>query len=112
VHSRLQDILEAVERIERFVPINLHDLSENKERQVWFVHQLQITGEAARAIPDDVRKQIPSVPWRQWVGLRHILVHEYFGIDVSAVHSVVSKDLAELRRAAKTWLAANPPALD
>ncbi len=106
--ERLRDIVEAIDRIERFVPISVEDLNKNEERQVWFVHHLQIIGEAARVLPDSVRSQMSEVPWKRWVGLRHILVHEYFGIDVAAVHIAVSNDLSGLRRTVETWLEANP----
>ncbi len=106
-HERLRDILEAIQRIERFLPITIDDLIDNEERQVWFVHHLQIIGEAARSIPDEVHSQMPGVPWRQWVGLRHILVHEYFGIDVAAVQGAVSHDLAPLKLSVSAWLEQN-----
>jgi len=107
-HGRLRDIVEAIDRIERFVPITADELINNEERQVWFVHHLQIIGEAARVLPESIRAQMPAVPWRQWVGLRHILVHEYFGVDVPAVHNAVNNDLAVLLKAVEGWLAANP----
>lgn len=103
-HQRLRDILEAVARIERFLPTSGADLMQNEERQVWFVHHLQIIGEAARTLSDDVRSQMPAVPWRQWVGLRHILVHEHFGIDVPAVQKTIRYDLAPLSESIATWL--------
>lgn len=46
--------------------------------------------------PDDFRDANPQIPWRQIVAMRHILVHQYFGIDRDAVWSVVEKDLPVL----------------
>lgn len=100
--------MEAIERIQRFVPISLEELAANEEHQVWFVHHLQIIGEAARSLSEPIREQIPDVPWRQWVGLRHILVHEYFGIDVAAVLQAISNDMNPLRESVGSWLEANP----
>lgn len=53
--------------------------------QMGFAHLLQIIGEAARLIPDDVRSRYPTIPWKQIVGMRHMIVHEYFRIDYSVV---------------------------
>jgi uncharacterized protein with HEPN domain len=106
--ERLWDILEAVSRIQRYLPTTLEALQSNEERQVWFVHHLQIVGEAARSLDDGVRMQMPAVPWRQWVGLRHILVHEYFGIDVPAVFRAVTEDLSAIQQAVQTWLESHP----
>jgi hypothetical protein len=62
--------------------------------QSWIVRHLQIIGEAARAIPDATRQLTPNVPWMQIIGMRHILVHNYFGVDAEAVWAVVERELA------------------
>jgi uncharacterized protein with HEPN domain len=65
--------------------------------QSWIVRHLQIIGEAARAIPEATRRLAPAVPWMQIIGMRHILVHDYFGIDAEAVWTVVERDLTPLK---------------
>jgi uncharacterized protein with HEPN domain len=45
------------------------------------VRNLQVIGEAARALPEQVRQQYPDIPWNNIVGMRSVLVHEYFGVD-------------------------------
>jgi uncharacterized protein with HEPN domain len=66
--------------------------------QSWIVRHLQIIGEAARSIPETTRQLAPNVPWTQIIGMRHILVHDYFGVDTEAVWAVVERELAPLRR--------------
>ena len=73
--------------------------------QSWIVRHLQIIGEAARALPEAVRAQAPAVPWAKIIGMRHILVHDYFGIDTAVVWEVVARDLPELRRQMEDLLA-------
>ena len=73
--------------------------------QSWIVRHLQIIGEAARALPEAVRAQAPAVPWAKIIGMRHILVHDYFGIDTAVVWAVVERDLPELRRQIEDLLA-------
>ena len=73
--------------------------------QSWIVRHLQIIGEAARGLPEAVRAQAPAVPWAKIIGMRHILVHDYFGIDTAVVWEVVERDLPELRRQIEDLLA-------
>lgn len=73
--------------------------------QVWVLHHLQILGEAVRAIPESVRGLAPSIPWRSIVGMRNVLVHQYFVIDTDAVWAVVERDLHPLRTAVESLLA-------
>jgi len=57
---------------------------------------VEIAGEAARHVSDRTREQHPEIPWRQIVGLRHILAHEYGQIDYARLFDTVSRDIPEL----------------
>jgi uncharacterized protein with HEPN domain len=63
--------------------------------QSWIVRHLQIV---ARALPDSIRARAPEVPWAKIIGMRHVLVHDYFGIDTDIVWDVVERDLPGLKR--------------
>lgn len=52
---------------------------------------MQIIGEAARALSSDLKDQHPEMPWSKIIGMRNILVHDYFGIDVDVVWAVVER---------------------
>ena len=65
--------------------------------QTWVLYHLQIIGEAARALSPEFTGQYAEVPWPRIVGMRNILVHNYFGIDVAIVWSVVERDLPSLK---------------
>ena len=58
---------------------------------------LEIVGEAARAIPDDVRARYPTIPWREVAGTRDKLIHAYFVVDLKRVWETVKRDLPALR---------------
>lgn len=62
------------------------------------MRNLQIIGEAARALPEDVRDLAPEVEWTRIVGMRNVLVHGYFAIDAAIVWEAASRDVLELRR--------------
>jgi uncharacterized protein with HEPN domain len=74
--------------------------------QSWIVRHLQIIGEVARALPDSIRARAPEVPSAKIIGMRHILVHDYFGIDTDIVWDVVERDLPGLKRQLWDLLAA------
>ena len=95
--QRLLDMADAIERINKYA-IRGRDAFENDELvQNWIVHHLQILGEAAAKISVDFQKQYPDIPWAKIVGMRNILVHDYFGIDTDVVWAVVEKELPELK---------------
>lgn len=89
--ERLQDILEAIERIQSRAQIE--QLQEDELLQVWVLYHLQIVGEAVRSLSAGLTQQHPEVPWSQIVGLRNRVVHEYFDIDLDIVIDIVTTDL-------------------
>jgi uncharacterized protein with HEPN domain len=95
--ERLLDILEAIERIEKYAAKGKRAFEEDELIQNWMVNHITVIGEACRALPDDFQAQYANVPWADIIGMRNILVHHYFGIDEDAVWSVVEKDIPELK---------------
>ncbi len=109
-HSgRLRDILEALDRIDERTPATRDALAADALVQVWVVHHLRIIGEAVAALPPEVRAGAPEIPWASIVGMRNVLVHQYFAVDVAAVWDVLRKDLGPLRAAVERLLAARSP---
>lgn len=95
--ERLQDIIEAIDRIERYVLRGREAFEKDELIQNWFIRHLQIIGEAARGLPQDVRDRTSQVPWSKIIGMRHILVHGYFRIDTDVVWQVAARDLLQLK---------------
>jgi uncharacterized protein with HEPN domain len=96
--ERLLDIQEAIERIEKYAARGREIFDHDELIQTWILHNLQILGEAARAISADFKQQHSEVSWQQIAGMRNILVHDYFGIDVSIVWAVVERELPVLKQ--------------
>lgn len=97
IERRLEDILEAIERIQARVDLDDERTFRADEMlQVWVVHHLQIIGEACRKLPDELKEQHPEIPWKQVVGMRHYLVHEYFRVDLETTWRVIEDELDEL----------------
>jgi uncharacterized protein with HEPN domain len=95
--ERLLDILEAIERIEKYAAEGKGAFETNELIQNWMVNHIEVIGEACRSLPDDFQARYANVPWADIIGMRNILVHHYFGIDEDAVWSVVEKDIPELK---------------
>ena len=102
--ERLLDILEAIERIEKYAEEGKDAFEADELIQTWIVHHITIIGEACRALSDDFQASHANVPWADIVAMRNILVHHYFGIDKDAVWSVVERDLPELKLKVKMIL--------
>jgi len=66
--------------------------------QVWVVRHLQIIGEAASRITLGTQEAFPEIPWNKMIGMRHVLVHGYFEIDLDIVWSVIENDLEPLNK--------------
>ena len=95
--ERLTDILEAIEKIERYIPRGKQAFENDEMFQVWVVRHLQIIGEAASRVSVNTQMRFPEVPWGNMIGMRHVLVHGYFEIDLEIVWSVIEKDLPSLK---------------
>ncbi len=59
------------------------------------LRNLEVIGEAARDIPEDVKARFPDIEWRRMVGLRNIISHEYFGADIRIIWEIVTRNLPE-----------------
>jgi len=91
-------MLEAIEHIERYASRGRDAFERDELIQNWIVRPLQIIGEAARATPQEVQERAANVPWSKIIGMRPILVHDYFRIDTEIVWGVVEHDLTGLRQ--------------
>jgi uncharacterized protein with HEPN domain len=107
--ERLLDILEAIERIDKYACRGRQAIEKDELLQTWFVHHVQVIGEAASKLSDELRADNPDVPWTEIVGMRNVLVHEYFGVDVEEIWTTVQYDLPRLKQKLAAILAGLPP---
>ena len=96
--GRLQDILDAIKRIERYAKRGRRVIEEDELVHTWIIHHIQIIGEAASQLAPTFRKTHRQVPWLQIIKMRHVLVHDYLGIDLAEVWAVVERDLPALKK--------------
>ena len=101
----LLDIIEACEKVERFTHgKSFTDFANDEILLDATIRNLQNIGEAVRCIPEETRSLRPDIPWSRIVGLRHMLVHQYFGVDAEIVWDLASKRCPELLEAAADML--------
>ncbi len=94
----LAHILESMRLIESYAEGKTwDDFQGSVSLQDMIIRRIEIMGEAVKNLPDDVRAQHPEIPWRKMAGMRDILLHQYFGVDLEAVWDAVQVDLPELR---------------
>lgn len=94
---RIEDILEAVERIRRYTAGMTEAQFVADDRTVdAVVRNLEIMGEAAKRVPAHVTLRHPEVPWTRMAEMRNILVHEYHSVDPAIVYDTVRRDLAPM----------------
>ena len=105
VEDYLQDILETIKSCERFIEGMDFDQFVSDEKTIFAVnHALEIIGEATKHIPEKIRKEHPFVPWRKMAGIRDVIIHAYFGINLNVVWNTANERLPELKMAIETIL--------
>ena len=71
---------------------------KNKMTQDAVVREFEIIGEAVRRLSDEIKKENPSLPWRDIADMRNKLAHEYFAVDLNVVWGAIENDLQTLKR--------------
>lgn len=96
---RIQDILGAIEKIERYVDgMTLTQFKQDELILDAVIRNFEIIGEATKNIPSGIRRSYPMIPWSEISGMRDVLIHEYFGIDVQTLWHTTKKDLPALQK--------------
>ncbi|MHC4154005.1 MAG: HepT-like ribonuclease domain-containing protein [Planctomycetota bacterium] len=95
----LNDIRQAADRIEQYIKnLSLDGFSDDQKSVDAVVRNLEIMGEAAKRLPQEFKEKYSEIEWHKVVGLRHRIVHEYFGIDLEIIWQILCKDLPELKK--------------
>lgn len=96
--ERIMDMLEAIERVEKYAQKGEAAFRSDELIQVYILHHLQVLGEAAFKLAQDYRNKHSHMPWQSIIGMRHVLVHGYFEVDLDLVWAVVENELEPLKQ--------------
>ena len=93
----LHDMLECARKVERFTAeCDMNQFVNDEMAYDAVLRNLEILGEAAKKIPDDVRRRYPDVNWRGVAGLRDLLAHAYFALDDATLWKIIQTDVRQL----------------
>jgi uncharacterized protein with HEPN domain len=106
---RLQDILDAIDEVGRYLPADQTEFDSNPPLQSHIYRHVMIIGEAAFRLSKSMKAQHPEIPWSKIEGMRHILVHDYFKVDWGIVFATARDYVPALKPVIEPILASLPP---
>jgi uncharacterized protein with HEPN domain len=93
----LEDMQEAIGRILRYVEgLDADEFIADEKTSDAVVRNLEIIGEAANRLPDEFCARHTEIEWRKIIGLRHRIVHDYFGVDLALVWQIATTNIPQL----------------
>jgi len=94
----VEDMVEACKRVLEYTAgLDAAGLRADRRTVDAIVRNLEVLGEAAKRVSDTLRSRAPGVPWREFAGMRDVLIHDYFGIDLDIVCDVALAKVPSLR---------------
>ena len=95
----IEHILECIELIERYIEGKTKaEFLRSIPLQDQIIRRIEIIGEAVKNIPGELKKNYKDIPWKEIAGMRDILIHGYFGIDLELTWEVVKSDIPDLKK--------------
>lgn len=95
----LSHILQSIDLIESYIGDSTREsFLQSVGVQDQVVRRLEIIGEAVKRIPGEIKDKHPGIPWKKIAGMRDVLIHEYFGVDLKLTWEVLKRDLPPLKK--------------
>ncbi len=95
----LKHIIESIENVEDFTKdVSISDFLGSALIQNGVIRCLEIIGEAVKNLPMEFREKYPDIEWKKIAGLRDVLIHAYFDVDLDLTWEIVKDDLPDLKK--------------
>lgn len=95
----LEHILESINLIEEYVKgKNKSFFLKSTQLQDSVIRRIEVIGEAIKNFPEEVKEAHSDIPWKKIIGMRDILIHQYFGVDLNLTWEVIKEDIPELKK--------------
>ncbi len=102
---KIQHAVDAIDKAKAFTcEISQTEYLGDEKLQLALVRLLEIVGEAASGVSDDLKKSATSIPWKKMIAMRNRLIHGYFDVDYNIVWDTIKKDLPPLAKQLKMLL--------
>ncbi len=91
-------MLDAIDSIKRFTKgISHKEFLHDEILQLALIKNLEIIGEAANNTTEDLRIKFSDINWKLIIDLRHILVHNYYRVELDVIWETVETDIPKLK---------------
>ncbi len=95
----IEDILEACQKVQNYTAGMSYIAFVQDEKTIdAVIRNLEVIGEAIKRVPEEIKSRYPDLEWKKIEGLRNILIHEYFGVNIEIIWDVVQNKLHPLRK--------------
>ncbi|OKH18646.1 DUF86 domain-containing protein [[Limnothrix rosea] IAM M-220] len=93
----IDDMIRFTEKVQRYTQgLDQESFIQSELYYDATLRNLELIGEAATNIPQDVRAKYPVIPWRQIIATRNRIIHEYLGIDDDIIWSIITDEIPGL----------------
>lgn len=94
----LDDIIVASERISEYIgKYSKEEFSGDQKTIDAVIRNIEIIGDAVTQIPLEIRREFPEIPWSKIVGVRNIVIHRYFGVDIETLWIIIKEQIPRLK---------------
>lgn len=103
--NMLKDIIRAIDNIENYTRgVDYRSFESNQEKIDAVLRNFEIIGEAVKNLPNEIKRKHKEIEWKSISGMRDVLIHEYFGVDLETVWKAVKEDLPVFKKKIKKML--------